>query len=186
MKRRQLIQFGVFSVTGLATPLIFNYFDSKSSQAVASIPSHRSIITLECMGNLQGSRWLDGRTRDGSVGLAPRTGEGYTGTRWQVFEVDSGIYALKCLGNINGPRWLDGRTGNGTVGLAAETGRQFTGTRWQIFEVSEGIVGMKCLGNVDGPRWLDGRTGSGTVGLAPNTPTPDGGFSGTTWKVYSA
>ena len=121
MKRRQLIQLGVFSVTGLATPLVFNYFDSNNSKAVASIPSHRSIITLECMGNLQGSRWLDGRTRDGSVGLAPGTGGDYTGTRWQVFEVDSGIYALKCLGNINGPRWLDGRTGNGTVGLAAET-----------------------------------------------------------------
>jgi hypothetical protein len=65
-------------------------------------------------------------------------------------------------------------------------GRQFTGTRWQIFEVSQGVVGLKCLGNVDGPRWLDGRTGQGTVGLAPNTPTPDGGFSGAAWKVYSA
>lgn len=100
--------------------------------------------------------------------------------------MDSGVYTLKCLGNANGPRWLDGRTGNGTVGLALETGRQFSGTRWEIFEISSGILALKCLGNVNGPRWLDGRTGNGTVGLAPNTPTPDGGFSGATWRLYNA
>ncbi len=186
MKRRHFIQLGSLSTIGAAVPLVFESFGSKILQAVATVPSPGSVIALECMGNIQGARWLDGRTGNGTVGLAPRRDGPFTGTRWQVFEVDSGVYALKSLGNANGPRWLDGRTGNGTVGLALETGRQFSGTRWEIFEISSGILALKCLGNVNGPRWLDGRTGSGTVGLAPNTPTPDGRFSGATWRLYNA
>ena len=186
MKRRHFVQLGGLSTIGAAVPLVFESFGSRTLQAVAAVPKHRDIVALECMGNIQGPRWLDGRTGNGTVGLAPRRDGGFTGTRWQFFEVDSGIYALKCLGNVNGSRWLDGRTGNSTVGLAPRTDKQFSGTRWQIFEISSGILAFKCLGDVEGSRWLDGRTGNGTVGLAPNTPTPDGGFSGATWRLYSA
>jgi hypothetical protein len=44
----------------------------------------RDHIALECMGHLPGNRWLDGRTQDGTVGLAPHTKPPFTGTRWQV------------------------------------------------------------------------------------------------------
>lgn len=186
MKRRHLIQLGSFSVLSLVTPLVYDGFANKNSRTIAAIPNHRDIITLECMGSTPGPKWLDGRTGNGTVGLAPQAGENYTGTRWQVYEVDSGIYALKCLGDVDGPRWLDGRTGNGTVGLAARTDKQFSGTRWQFFEISSGVFALKCLGDVKGPRWLDGRTGNSTVGLAPNTPTPDGNFSGATWRVHGS
>ena len=136
------------------------------------------IVALRNMGHLDGPRWLDGRTGEGTVGLAPEFGGSYTGTRWQVIEVSDGVIALKNLGHIDGPRWLDGRTGEGTVGLAPQFDATFTGARWEVEEVGEGVIALKSLGHVDGPRWLDGRTEDGTVALAPDT-----AISGTQWEV---
>ena len=93
------------------------------------------VIALKCLGDIEGARWLDGRTANGTVGLAPNTNKPFTGTRWQVVQVEDNnlrIVALKCLGNLEGPRWLDGRTTNGTVGLASTTEPPFTGTRWEV------------------------------------------------------
>jgi hypothetical protein len=81
---------------------------------------------------VDGPRWLDGRTANGSVGLAPNRNKPFTGTRWEVVEFEDGSVALKCLGDINGPRWLDGRTGDGTVALAPATNPPFTGTKWEV------------------------------------------------------
>jgi hypothetical protein len=57
-----------------------------ATTAEADLPGidHNDIITLECLGKLQGPRYLDGRTQDGTVGLAPTTGGGYTGTYWGI------------------------------------------------------------------------------------------------------
>ena len=44
--------------------------------------SGKPFVTLECLGHLFGNRWLDGRPAEGTVGLAPRTDGGFTGTRW--------------------------------------------------------------------------------------------------------
>ena len=140
-------------------------------------------VALKCLGNVNGPRWLDGRTANGTVGLAPSLTKKYSGTKWLVVKAGEGVIALKCLGVINGPRWLDGRTADGTVGLAPNTSKPFTGTRWQIVQVdpnNPNIVTLKCLGDINGPRWLDGRTGNGTVGLAPRTDPP---FTGTKWEV---
>jgi hypothetical protein len=90
---------------------------------------------MKCLGDIEGPRWLDGRTADGTVGLAPNTNRPFTGTRWQVLEVGDNIVALKCLGDIGGPRWLDGRTADGTVGLAATTEPSFTGTKWEVVPI---------------------------------------------------
>ena len=43
-----------------------------------------NIVALECLGNIPGPRWLDGRTGDGSVGLAASTSPPFSGTRWEV------------------------------------------------------------------------------------------------------
>jgi hypothetical protein len=77
-------------------------------------------------------RWLDGRTQNGTVGLAP-SGRGYSGTRWRVVSLDPtnpDVIALECLGDSPGNRWLDGRTQGATVGLASSTGP--SGTAWRI------------------------------------------------------
>jgi hypothetical protein len=90
-------------------------------------------VALRCLGISDSLPWLDGRTADGSVGLAPHTNYPFTGTRWQVISADANdptIVALKCLGHLPGPRWLDGRTVNGTVGLASTTEPPFT--RWEV------------------------------------------------------
>ena len=91
-----------------------------------------SVVSLRCLGNIEGPRWLDGRTGNATVGLAPNTNPPYSGTRWQIADAGGGAVALRCLGNIEGPRWLDGRTGNATVGLAPNTNPPYTGARWQI------------------------------------------------------
>jgi len=46
------------------------------------------IITLENLGSIDNPnfKFLDGRTGDGTVGLAPGTDDPYTGTRWRVDE----------------------------------------------------------------------------------------------------
>ena len=90
------------------------------------------VVVIRCLGNIEGPRWLDGRTADGTVGLAPDTHPPYTGARWQVVDAGGGAVALCCLGNIEGPRWLDGRTANGTVGLAPNLNLPYTGARWQV------------------------------------------------------
>ncbi|MER8188520.1 hypothetical protein [Kitasatospora sp. NPDC094015] len=41
-------------------------------------------VVLTCLGNVKGPRLLDGRTGNGTVGLAPTTEAPFTGTRWQV------------------------------------------------------------------------------------------------------
>jgi hypothetical protein len=137
-------------------------------------------VSLRCLGNIPGPRYLDGRTADGTVGLAPNTSPEFTGTRWRVVRVGDGVVELKCLGNIEGPRWLDGRTADGTVGLAPNRARPFTGTRWQVIQVGDNIVALRCLGDIEGPRWLNGKTANGTVDVAPTTEPP---FTGTKWEV---
>jgi hypothetical protein len=146
-----------------------------------------AIVSLQNQGNIEGSRFLDGRTAGGTVRLAPNTDAGFTGTKWKVRVINSrdGIIALENQGNIEGPRFLDGRTADGTVGLAPNTDGAFTGTKWKVRVINdkEGIVTLENQGNIEGPRFLDGRTADGTVGLAPNT---DGAFTGTKWKVNLA
>ena len=139
-------------------------------------------VAFRCLGNRNGARWLDGRTQEGAVGLAPVLGRHYTGTKWAVVKAgeDTRIVHLKCLGLLNGNRFLDGRTQNGTVGLAPHTSGPFTGARWQVVEADENnpsFVFLKCMGREEGSRWLAGRT-DGTVGLASRTE-----LVGTKWEV---
>jgi hypothetical protein len=43
---------------------------------------------LKCLGDIDGPRWLDGRTADGTVGVAPTTEPPFTGTKWEVVPID--------------------------------------------------------------------------------------------------
>jgi len=96
------------------------------------LPLEPGTYFLKCLGDVEGPRWLDGRTGDGSVGLVPNTDPSYTGTKWEVtFDEPASAYRFKCLGDVEGPRWLDGRTGDGSVGLAPNTDPPYTGTKWQ-------------------------------------------------------
>jgi len=150
------------------------------------------IITLQCLGQIEGNRFLDGRTADGTVGLAP-TGSDvkhFSGAQWQVFpQNDVDIIELKCQGSIKNPnfQFLEGRTRDGTVALAPGTGGEFTGrTRWKVTEITpggtsrKGTITLECIGDFKNPqfRFLDGRTQDSTVGLAPET---GGHFTGTHW-----
>lgn len=91
------------------------------------------VIHLRCMGHIPGNRWLDGRTADGSVGLAPSTGGIFTGTYWEVLLVagTQSDITLRCLGKgVKGNEWLVGRPADRTVGLAPQAG--IPATKWRV------------------------------------------------------
>lgn len=91
------------------------------------------IVALRCQGHLEGNRFLDGRTVDGSAGLAPNIDvPPFTGTWWRTHDAGGGELFIECLGHLPGNRFLDGRTLDGTVGLAPNTDAPFTGTLWQV------------------------------------------------------
>jgi hypothetical protein len=99
------------------------------------------LVALQCLGDLAGNRYLNGRTNPndlhvGSVDLAPST-SGFTGTRWQVADDGSGGVTLQCMGADQNPKYefLDGRTADGSVGLAPSTDGVFTGTHWTLVDV---------------------------------------------------
>jgi hypothetical protein len=139
-------------------------------------------VCLICLGSIPGARYLDGRTGDGTVGLAPNSDVPFTGALWKVLDAAAGAFSFQCLGNVEGPRFLDGRTRDGSVGLAPGNNPPFTGARWEVVKREGGVsFSVRCLGNIEGPRFLDGRTSNATVGLAPNTDPP---FSGTHWGIF--
>jgi hypothetical protein len=173
MKHRQFLQ----TLALISTALL------SSTHLEAQVLRTGDHVSLRCLGNIPGPRYLDGRTANGTVGLAPNMSPEFNGTRWRVVRAGDGVIELRCLGDIDGPRWLDGRTADGTVGLAPNTNRPFTGTRWQVIQVAynnPNIVELRCLGDIEGPRWLNGKTGDGSVGVAPTTEPP---FTGTKWEV---
>jgi hypothetical protein len=90
------------------------------AQAQSPPPKAGDLVILECLGDnaeTGGNRYLDGRTGDGTVGLAAKTGGRFTGTLWKLHHLGEGTIQLECLGDVDGPRWLDGVTGDATVRL---------------------------------------------------------------------
>ncbi len=142
-----------------------------------------AVVSFRCLGHIHTPTvFLDGRTLEAAVGLAPQVGGNFSGALWRVDRIGRDVVALECQGHLDGPRWLDGRTQNGTVGLAP-SGRGYSGTRWRVVSLdptNPDVVGLECLGDIPGNRWLDGRTMDATVGLASST-----GPSGTAWRIRS-
>ena len=146
--------------------------------------SANDIVALRCEGHIEGNRFLDGRTHNDTIGLAPNTDvPPFTGTWWRTHDAGGGNIFIEGLGHVAGDRFLDGRTHDGTVGLAPHTDPPFTGTRWRPHDAGEGLVRLECQGHLPGDRFLDGRTHDGTVGLAPHTDPP---FTGTLWRAQGA
>src|SRR5260370_10663036 len=78
-----------------------------------------SKFLLESLGTIPGSRWLDGRTAAGTVGLAPRFGEPFSGTVWEPHGLGPRMFTLRNLGDVEGSRWLTCRTDTRAVTLSA-------------------------------------------------------------------
>jgi hypothetical protein len=98
-------------------------------------------VLLKCLGDQAGpgfQGYLDGRTQDASVGLAPTWAPPFSGTRWAAADDGAGNVTLKCMGAAPGlgfQGFLDGRTLDGSVGLAQATAPPFTGTHWQVVDL---------------------------------------------------
>jgi hypothetical protein len=65
-----------------------------STQLEAQVLRASDHVSLRCLGNIPGPRYLDGRTANGTVGLAPNMSPEFTGTRWRVLRVGGNIEAL--------------------------------------------------------------------------------------------
>ena len=76
----------------------------------AAVVQAGNTVSLRCLGNASGPRYLNGMTGNGSIGLAPGLVKPYSGTKWKLYNSAGGSFALFCLGSVTGPRWLDGRT----------------------------------------------------------------------------
>ena len=180
LSRRQAIGLLGGSLAG-ASLLSYGLADPAKSQ---NLPfENHQYITLKCQAVGEGPRFLDGRTHNGSVGLAPHTNPPFTGTKWEVIFVPgkTNQINLYCRGTTPGNRWLDGVTQEGRVALAPTRAGAFTGTYWEAVLVSGTTdqIALKCLGTgAEGNRWLIGH-GDATVGLAPQ----GGQVPGTKWKV---
>jgi hypothetical protein len=93
-----------------------------------------NVWILECLGEAQGPRFLDGHTADASVHLAPHTNAPFSGTRWLRTDLSDGNFTtLRCMGTgLGDRRFLDGNTGQATVAMAPNAELPFTGTHWKL------------------------------------------------------
>ncbi len=129
------------------------------------------VISLKCLGHIEGPRWLSVDPRSGSVTLA---GNNCPDTTWVVKVVD-GVMSLQHK-PAGSPRWLEGNSLSGKVRLA--NGTKSSDTRWRLHPV-EGGVRLNCL-SPKGLRWyLDGNTVDGSVQLVSNPSE----LSGSRWEV---
>ena len=80
-----------------------------ANRAQAEAPPLKAgdLVILKCLGHNareDGNRYLNGRTGDGTVGLAAKTGGRFTGTRWKVVKLAKGAFGFECQGNVEGDR----------------------------------------------------------------------------------
>jgi hypothetical protein len=121
-------------------------------------------VYLQCLGDIAGPRFLDGRTETGTVGLAPTTAAQFTGTRWQVNDAGSDEVTLVCLGAStagSNVRFLRGVVGQGAVGLVDFGG--LPATLWRIVDAQPAPVGtgVTSAASNSGPALLFAASGVG-------------------------
>ncbi len=152
---------------GLATDTVEPFTGARwLALPIQGAPSNQ--IFLQCLGDIEGSRFLDGRTQNGTVGLAPNTAAPFTGTRWQVIDAASDEVELVCLGAStagSNVRFLNGNVGPGTLGLVNFGG--LPGTRWRVVDPQPAPVGngVTSATSSTSPSLLFAASGVGGSGL---------------------
>jgi hypothetical protein len=58
-------------------------------------------VLFESLGTIPGARWPDGRTANGTVGLAARFGGPFSGTVWDGHNIGPRVFALRNLGDMS-------------------------------------------------------------------------------------
>lgn len=183
LSRRALIATGIAGSLAVGSVLggIVGY---RIASQVPPGKGQARFAILECLGDTEGHRYLDGHTAEGIVSLAPSTISGFTGTYWELNQMSSEVYTLRCQGvpvegNVKTSRYLEGRIAEGKVGLASDI---HPGTYWELKPLSDRTFTLKCQSDLEGNSYLDGNTAEGTVGLAP---APGGNFTGAIWGIYT-
>ena len=97
--------------------------------------------------------YLNGHTQTGQVDVMNSTS--YSGTNWQIEELENGRVAFKCLGNIRNANhiYLNGHTQDGIVDIvqAPTPKNPLTGTRWEAVALGDVYIAFKCMGQIINP-----------------------------------
>lgn len=141
------------------------------------------IVHIYCLGHIDGPRYLNGNTTNGTVNLSSATEYPTTGVQWRVERTREGFINLRCMGHIDGIRFLNGNTTNGEVNMSNQVAFPTTGTRWTLVRKSDGNYHIKCEGHIEGVRYLNGNTVKGTVNLSNELTYPT---TGTSWRISRA
>jgi hypothetical protein len=146
-----------------------------------------SVVIIRCLGDRPGVRWLDGRTADRTVGLAPVVGvEPFSGTKWRVLRLEglNNVYSFICLGEFQNPHGLflcvetAGQSHPIFLKDTTEPGLDFQERAWQLREIQDEGHYLSCyINSYAGVGNLDGRTLDGSVGITNANP------SGTHWAI---
>jgi hypothetical protein len=129
-------------------------------------------------------KYLDGRTADLSVGIAPITLNPFGGTHWTAQELTQGIITLKLTLFQGGDRFLKGRPDTAKVELDSIADQVEFPCFWEPIIVDHqndfDVWILRSMSIFDGPRFLDYRSADDSVGMAPFI---DGVFGGTRWTL---
>lgn len=146
----------------------------------SSLLQNGNVISLQCLGHLSGSNFLDGRAGNKPVALTAMTDGQYTGTKWKIHVISAGVIALENQGKIPGSTWLNGLTYAEAVNLAPNIKHPHTGTKWRIHVISDGVIALENQGKIPGSTWLNGVTAEGKVNLVSY---PNELFTGIKWRI---
>lgn len=143
------------------------------------------VISLLCLGHIEGPIFLDGVTTNRDVKLASSPAGQNTGTYWKVDVIDwsKGVIRLENDGNTKG-KYL-ARVGEKNVGLVDNFANQNESTVWKIAvqydSNSQGNTISLENFRLKESGWLNCVTSNREVEIADNTKPPN---TGTRWKVF--
>ncbi len=146
----------------------------------SSLLQNGNVISLQCLGHLSGSNFLDGRAGNKPVALTAMTDGQSTSTKWRIHVISDGVIALENQGKIPGSTWLNGLTYAETVNLAPNIKHPHTGTKWRIHVISDGVIALENQGHIRGSTWLNGVTAGRQINLVSY---PNELFTGIKWRI---
>jgi len=138
------------------------------------------VVSLKCLGHLEGKYWLSGDAGARAVFLTVTPDTPDCESCWRVINPDQdSVVQLALLSRESPEMVLKANPGIEKLWVA-EPENDSPAQDWLVVTNENGSVSL--LSQADGPaRWLNGKTVEGQVALAPQ---PDAYFTGAYWEVH--
>lgn len=168
-------------VAGGATPTPLPLSPTPTAAPMANDPllADGQVVSLKCLGHLEGKYWLSGDAGARAVFLTAEPDDPGCQSCWRVINPDrDGVVQLALLSRDSPEMVLKANPGIDKLWVS-EPDNQSPAQDWLVVLNENGSVSL--LSQVDGPaRWLNGKTVEGQVALAPQ---PDAYYTGAYWEV---